>query len=92
MLDIKFIRSNPEEVKKAIELKNIGLDLDHLLKVDAEVLESRKKLEELQFQRNQNAKAIKGASPEERQNFITKGKDIGNAIKEIQPALVEKEE
>ncbi len=92
MLDIKFIRSNPEEVKKAIELKNIGLELDHLLKVDAEVLESRKKLEELQFQRNQNAKAIKGASPEERQNFITKGKDIGNAIKEIQPALVEKEE
>ena len=92
MLDIKFIRSNPEDVKKAVELKNLSLNVDDLLALDAKVLEGRKSLEELQFQRNQNAKAIKSASPEERQNFIQNGKDIGEKINAVKPELTENEE
>ncbi len=92
MLDIKFIRSNPEDVKKAVELKNLSLNVDDLLALDAKVLEGRKSLEELQFQRNQNAKAIKSAAPEERQNFIQNGKDIGEKINAVKPELTENEE
>lgn len=35
MLDIKFIRENPDAIRRAIELKNIRCDLDRLLAVDA---------------------------------------------------------
>ena len=32
MLDLKFIRENQEQVKKAIKLKNVKLNLDDLFK------------------------------------------------------------
>ena len=36
MLDIKFIRENPDLVKKTIKDRGLNLDLDYLLKLDAE--------------------------------------------------------
>ena len=38
MLDIKFIRENSEVMKKACQLKNIKLDIDHLLNIDKQLL------------------------------------------------------
>jgi seryl-tRNA synthetase len=34
MLDLKFIRENPEEVRRAANLKNVHVDLDALLQTD----------------------------------------------------------
>ncbi len=36
MLDIKFIRTNPEIVKRAIENKNIKVDIDEFLNMDSQ--------------------------------------------------------
>jgi seryl-tRNA synthetase len=39
VLDIKFIRDNSDLVKKAVELKNLTLSIDELLKLDNDLLE-----------------------------------------------------
>ena len=37
MLDIAFIRNNPEVVKEGIRVKRMNVDIDELLAVDEEV-------------------------------------------------------
>jgi seryl-tRNA synthetase len=56
MLDIDFIRKNPEVVKRAVLNKGIDLDIDELLNVDASRREILTKVEELRQQRNEAAK------------------------------------
>ncbi|MHC4089782.1 MAG: serine--tRNA ligase [Planctomycetota bacterium] len=47
MLDIKFIRQNPELIKAAAVNKRVECDLDHLLEVDRRRIEVQQKLESL---------------------------------------------
>lgn len=92
MLDIKFIRANPDAVKEAAEKKNVTLDVDQLLSVDKKVIELKGELQSLQEKRNANAKAIKSASNDERQSFIDNGRKISEQIKEFTPKLAPLEE
>ncbi|MBI1863932.1 serine--tRNA ligase [Candidatus Woesebacteria bacterium] len=85
MLDIQFIRENPDEVKKGISSKNINPNLvDKLLKLD----ETRKSLileiENLRSQRNKIAKEGKAS---------IEGKKIKDELKTKEPELekIEKE-
>lgn len=87
MLDIKFIRENPDTVRKAIQEKGSPLDLDELLLLDRQILELRRRTEALQAERNANAKAAGKASPEERALLIEKGKQIGAELAELEPQL-----
>ena len=77
MLDIKFVRENPEIIKKDLEKRKdeekIGW-IDDLLKKDKEYRELLKKDEELRNKRNNLSKEINKAKKE--------GKDIKNIIKE----------
>jgi len=52
MLDLKFIRNNPEKVKQAIELKNDYADVDKLLELDAKRRQILSEVEDLKHQRN----------------------------------------
>ena len=47
MLDLAFIRSNPEVVKEAARLKNNPLDVDALLALDRQVLTFQHEIEEM---------------------------------------------
>lgn len=87
MLDLKFIRENPEAVRHAIEVKGVALDLDELLTLDREVIASRQRVEALQTERNANAKLVPKASPDERPALIQKGKDLGEELKALEPEL-----
>ncbi len=90
MLDIKYIRQNPEAVRQAIQVKNIDLDLDRLLKLDRELLEGNQKLQELQRKKNENAQKFKNVSLEEEKQKITKtGRDISQQINKLQMELSE---
>lgn len=91
MLDIKFIRSNPEAVKEAATKKHINLDVDALLALDKKLTDSKTSLQSLQQERNTNAKEIKSATPETRQDFINKGREIGDKIKAMTPEITEME-
>lgn len=56
MLDIKFIRQNQETVRKAIKNKNIDLDLDKLLAIDARRRELIESSEALKAEQNRKSK------------------------------------
>lgn len=85
MLDIKFIRENKEEVKKAAENKNIDLDLDKLLEIDQERRDLLAELENFRAERNDLAKNNQGGKPSEDQ--IKKGKELKSKISEIEEKL-----
>ncbi|WP_299430067.1 serine--tRNA ligase [uncultured Meiothermus sp.] len=91
MLDIKFIRENPEVVREALEQKAGTLNLDELLALDAQVSDLKRKTEQLQAERNANARAAARARPEERADMIEKGKAIGQQLAELEPQLRELE-
>ena len=80
MLDLKFIRENPDAVKKAVQLKRVSLNVDELLKADQSLLDLKKKNQTLNEEKNANAKKMKGASPEEREAIIKRGREVGQEI------------
>ncbi len=92
MLDIKFIRENPDAVKKAIELKNMTISVDNLLKVDGDLLELKRQQQELQEKRNAHSKKIPKASNEERPALIEEGRKIGAELDAMKPAVAKLEE
>ncbi len=80
MLDLKFIRENPDAVKKAVQQKRVTLNIDELLKADQALLDLKKKNQALNEEKNANAKKMKGASAEEREAVIKRGREIGQEI------------
>lgn len=87
MLDLKFVRENPEIVRKAIEVKRVNLNLDDLLKADQAALDLRKKQQALQEEKNANAKKVPAASPADRPGFIERGKQISVELGAIGPEI-----
>ena len=92
MLDLKFIRENPDAVKKAIVQKKVGLDLDELLAQDQVVLKLKQQAQELQEKRNAHSKKIPKATNEERPALIEEGRKIGSDLDAMKPMLNEEEE
>ncbi|MFH1048867.1 MAG: serine--tRNA ligase, partial [Patescibacteria group bacterium] len=86
MLDIKFIRENKEEIKKAIMNKRINLDLERLLALDDERLKTMREIESLQAEKNKINDTIRAAkNKEEREKIIAEGKEIKNKIDLTEP-------
>ncbi len=56
MLDLKFIRENPERVAEGAASKNIEVPVEEILRLDEEVRELGRQLQELYTQRNRAAK------------------------------------
>ncbi|MHA0034414.1 serine--tRNA ligase [Deinococcus sp. PESE-13] len=92
MLDLKFIRENPDAVREAIRVKNVALDLDDLLQRDRDLVALKQRVEAMQTERNANAKLVPKASPEDRPGLIQKGKDLSEELKALEPQLREQED
>jgi seryl-tRNA synthetase len=58
MLDLKFVRENPEKVREAMELKGEWADLDQLMELDRERRDLLQKVEDLRQLRNRVSKEI----------------------------------
>lgn len=89
MLDIQFIRDNPEAVEANAQHKNVTVNVKELLQLDAQRRELLGKAEELRQKRNQQAAAAKGQRPTDEQ--IAAGKQLKEelAVLEDQLAKVE---
>ena len=91
MLDLAFIRSNPEAVKEAARLKNNPLDVDALLALDRQVLTFQHEIEEMRTQQNQISKRVQEAAKEKnvelRNTLIAEGKQLSTQLKEREPQL-----
>jgi seryl-tRNA synthetase len=58
MLDMKFIRENPDAVKKGAELKGMKVEVDRLLALDAQRRTVQVKLQDLQAEQNRASKEL----------------------------------
>lgn len=84
MLDIKFIRENPEIVRKGAENKGVSVNIDEIIGLDKEFRELSTEIQNLRAQRNTFNEQIKGKPTEEQ---IEKGKKIRNALDEKEKEL-----
>jgi seryl-tRNA synthetase len=86
MLDLKFIRNNPELVQKAIKDKGIkDLSLDEFLSLDKERLNLLQRLEEQRNLRNQLSKDIALIEdPQERQKLIDEAGFVKEKVQKLE--------
>jgi seryl-tRNA synthetase len=90
VLSLSFIRDNRAIVEKAIADKNVSLDLDALLALDAEVRAMKTEIDELRRQRNELSASFKDADPSERPALGAKAKEMGARAGQLETALEEK--
>lgn len=64
MLDIKYIRENPEKVKAGASFKKCKVDIDLLLKLDAEQREIQAELDAKRSEQKHKSREARGESPE----------------------------
>ena len=90
MLDIRFIRENPELVEKKAKQKGYGVDVKKLLSVD----DNRRKIiaeaEKVRAERNDLANKLKKGKPDE--SDIQKGKGLKEKLGQLEVQLAPLEE
>ena len=91
MLDLKFIRENPEIVKKGVRLKNEDVDIDQLLVLDKQRREIIFEVEKLKKERNENSNQVALFKKEKKDAsvLIEKTKKISAQIKRFDDRLTE---
>ncbi|HVV66613.1 MAG TPA: serine--tRNA ligase [Candidatus Saccharimonadales bacterium] len=91
MLDIQFIRENPELVAEKSKQKGYEVDIQQLLGFDKERRELLQQAEDLRRQRNELTAQTKGQKPSEEQ--IAKGRDLRDQVNDVEHRLesIEKE-
>ena len=70
MIDIKEIRENPQRFKQAAKNKNIEVDIDRLMAIDAELLSAKTGLQEIATEKNRIGKSIPKLAGDEKQNAL----------------------
>jgi seryl-tRNA synthetase len=89
MLDIAFIRQNPDLVRAAIKNKGCALDLDELLSADKERRETTTVLEQRRARRNELSSLIPKAAKDERPVLVEEAKQVRAEIERLEPLLTE---
>ena len=90
MLDIKYIRENPEEVKKAAKDKGIDVNIERVLELDNRVRGLDLMVQKLREDRNRAARAVINATNKE--IIIKKGKELKTKLEKHEKALLALEE
>src|SRR6185312_15080285 len=80
MLELKFIRENPDLVREAARKKRSNVPLDELLELDRTVLRERQTIQDLSTRRNALSRGFKDASPEKRDELKAESTAIGDEI------------
>ena len=89
MLDIKFIRENPDIVKHACQVKNFPDVIDDILKLDVRVRELKTITQTKTAEKNKISKEIPTSS--DKATLIAKSKAISEEIANDLAELAEKE-
>ncbi|KAA3617117.1 MAG: serine--tRNA ligase [Calditrichaeota bacterium] len=94
MIDIKYLRENPEKVVEGIKNKNENGNIDSILKNDQKRRDLIFEVENLKRQRNENSTLVAQYKREKKDaaELITNTKTISLKIKEIDQQLQELEE
>jgi seryl-tRNA synthetase len=92
MLDIKFIRENPEKVKEALTHKNVtGVDVDRLIELDQKRRSLLSEVERRQAEQNRNSDEVARAKAERNESavrtLLERAVEIKVEIQKLQPDL-----
>lgn len=88
MLDIKFIRENPDKVKEACRKKQIKFDVDNLLDLDQKRRNLLQKVESVREEKNKaNEEIRRTKDKEERDKIISKMREVTSGIEETEEEL-----
>ena len=82
MLDIQFIRNNPELVREKSKQKGYDIDVSQIVALDEERRHLITKIEELRAKRNSHADQLKASKPSQEQ--IELGKQIKAELSELE--------
>lgn len=85
MLDIQFIRDNPELVKEKSQQKQVKVDIDQLLELDAQRRTRLTQIEGLRAKRNDHADKLKQGKPSEQ--AIATGRQIKEELSRLEKDL-----
>ncbi len=85
MLDIQFIRDNPELVQRSSDQKQEKVDINKLLEVDRQRKNLLAEVEGLRAERNEISSKMKGGKPEPK--LITQGKQIKELLSKKEAEL-----
>ena len=89
MIDIKYIRENPEVVKNACAVKNIADHTDEILALDKRVRELKTITQTMTAEKNKITREIPTAA--DKAPLIARSKEIGNEIAADMAELAERE-
>ncbi len=92
MLDMAFVRNNPDIIKDGIRKKHMNMDLDELLEVDRRVRELRTDVEQIRADRNRMSKEIPKLSGEEKDHAVAHVKALKDELTAKEPELRRAEE
>ena len=87
MLDRRFIRSNPDAVKQAVQAKGLDLDVDELLDVDQRVRKLTTELDEAQAKRKSSAKEFAKADETRRAELRVEHKELESRLSQLREQL-----
>lgn len=90
MLDIQFIRENPERVQDSANKKGIEVNIGQLLELDARRRQQLGQVEELRQRRNEHSAALKNQRPNEEQ--IAEGRRLKEEIAKTDAELEQTEQ
>lgn len=76
MLDIKFIRENPDILKKALQNRAVDFDVDYLLELDLKRRAKTKEVDDLRASQNELSKVIAKIGGRGRETKIEESKEI----------------
>ena len=90
MLDLKLIRSQPEEIAENCRKRNAHVDIEKLLELDEQVRQITTEVDSIRQRRNEISKEMKGKIPsDEPQPLIEESKNLRNEESEKESFLHE---
>jgi len=92
MIDLKYIREHPAEVKAAVAALNTTAPIDEILEADAKRRSLLVEVEELKATLNATSKEIPRADAERRPTLIAEMRALGDRIKEMDEEVRQVEE
>ena len=90
MIDINFIRENPDIVKQAAINKNMPADIDRILELDVSIKEIANKTENMRAERNKISKLIPAcADNSEKEKLANQVRSLKNDLAEYEVSMRE---
>ncbi len=83
MLDLRFIREHPADVRAGIALRGLKIDLDRLLDLDRRILALRQEREEAAAEQNRLSKSVPSLKGEEKTRAVERSKELGKKLKPL---------